>query len=114
MLAWQCRRSAKACGLFLMIISLITVPFPPAVAVPVGWQGPGLLLVAGAGRAGWPLAPSGLPVPWEGLVLAGPWSWTANGPLHLCYFISTGACAAGFALSDPYNIQGTHIFQSLS
>lgn len=48
--AWQCGHSAKACGLFPMIILLITVPLRPAVAFPVSWQGPGLLPPAGAGE----------------------------------------------------------------
>lgn len=90
MLAWQRRHSAKACGLFLMIILLIAVPLPPAVAFPASWQGSGILAPRSPrmGRDGRPLAPSGIPVPWEGLMLAGPWAWTGNGPLHLCFIFS--------------------------
>lgn len=50
MLAQEHRRRARACGLFLMIILLITALLPLAVAFPSGQWGPGVPTVPGASQ----------------------------------------------------------------
>lgn len=96
-----------------MIILLITVPLPPAVAFPSSRRGPGFPMAGGAGErrgaagTGWLCAwctgaarqhscaagRFGARRSWQGL-----WPLSGNGPLHLQYFISSGARDAVFML----------------